>query len=361
VQVSGASSIPSWGRRRWFLEFAVAALALSSAACSGSSSRHESSSGGAGGATTSEGLPALHVDGRWLKDPVGNSVVLRGVASADLKDVAVDRAPMDLDGLIDLVSDAKRGWYARVIRLTVFPERWLEDPDAYLANYLEPAVDRALERGLYAIIDWHEISDSSPVAERVAAFWRLVAPRFARRSHVLYEVFNEPQNVDDFSWSHWKADAQPWVDEIRRSAPDTILLLGAPFWDQQLAGAVSDPFSGENLAYVAHVYPGIDPSVWSAGGPISQVSALHPVIITEWGYESGGEIPTDGTQAGFGDPFKSFVESQRIGWIAWCADTIWGPPIFDMNWEPRTGPNVMGEFARAWLYEKRNADRPTGL
>ena len=80
----------------------------------------------------------------------------------------------------------------------------------------------------------------------------------------MYEVFNQAEDLTDTSWAVWKAHAQPWVDQIRRDAAN-VILIAAPFWTQELRGAATDPFTGDNLAYVGHIYPGIDRSVWSAG------------------------------------------------------------------------------------------------
>src|SRR5689334_13002374 len=62
---------------------------------------------GCGGSSTKpQGLPPLHTDGRFIKDSAGNTVILRGVAFADLMELDTMRSPMKLAPLIDLVSDA---------------------------------------------------------------------------------------------------------------------------------------------------------------------------------------------------------------------------------------------------------------
>jgi len=212
-------------------------------------------SGGLGGdaCTALPVAPRLHVEGRFFKDPAGHTVILRGVALPDVRQMDLERTDMTTRRMIDRVSDAGDAFHARVVRLTVFPETWLADPEGYLIDHLIPAVLHAGQRGLYAIVDWHEISDVAPVAERTQAFWETVAPVFADDEHVLYELFNEPMDVESADWGAWKAAAQPWVDTIRASAPETIVLIGGPFWSQQIGGAATDPFVGENLAYVGHI------------------------------------------------------------------------------------------------------------
>src|SRR5262245_33997573 len=267
--------------------------------------------GSKGGSSTPPFVPRpLHTDGRFIKDDTGKIVILRGVAFADLKELDTMRAPMNVASLIDLVSDASQGWYARVVRLTVYPPDYLPDPDGYFDTVLKPAVEHATARGLYAIVDWHEIGDAAPADQETRQFWAKAAPAFASYPNVLYEVFNESEDLADMSWATWKANAQPWVDQIRRDAPDNIILIGAPFWTQELRGAIADPFVGSNLAYVGHIYPGISFRVWESDSVFSQVAAARPMMITEWGYREGGTDPTNGTQAGFGDPLKAWIEAQ---------------------------------------------------
>jgi endoglucanase len=335
--------------------FPTLAAALVAVAGCGGSGR-----GSTDGSTGERGTPPLHTDGRFFKDPAGHTVILRGVAFADLMELDTMRAPMNVAGLLDLLSDASQGWYARVVRLTVYPPDWRPDPDGYFANVLKPAVEHATARGLYAIVDWHEIGDAAPADAETRQFWATAAPAFASYPNVLYEVFNESEDLADTSWALWKSTAQPWVDQIRRDAPDNIILIGAPFWTQALSGAVADPFVGDNLGYVGHIYPGIDPSVWGPGGAFTQVAAVRPMLITEWGYRTGGMSPVDGNQAGFGDPLKAYLEAQRLGWTAWCADTIWDSTMFNADWSLRVGPGEMGGFTKDWLAAKKDADQAFG-
>jgi hypothetical protein len=65
-------------------------------------------------------------------------------------------------------------------------------------------------------------------------------------------------------------------------------------------------------------------------------------------------------QPSFGDPLKAYIEAQRLGWTAWCADTIWESAMFDADWSLRVGPDEMGGFTKDWLAEKKDADQPGG-
>src|SRR5512141_2411199 len=107
--------------------------------------------------------PWLSVSGRFIKDPAGNNVELRGVSLVDLG-VADSRA-RNARQLIDMATNEADGWYARVVRLPVYPEAidetpgWNANPDAYFNNHLNPAIQECVARQIYCIIDWHYISD----------------------------------------------------------------------------------------------------------------------------------------------------------------------------------------------------------
>ena len=213
-------------------------------------------------AQTSQSIntPWLSISGRYIKDPSGNNVILRGVSLVDVS-VANSRT-RNANALIDMATDNTNGWYARVVRLPVYPNAidgqpgWNADPDAYFTKHLDPAVQHCISKQIYCIIDWHYIKDynSSDVDTATRAFWNYVAPKYANTPNVLFELYNEPIYPD--KWSTWKTTAQPWVDIIRAAAPKNLILIGGPRWSQNVAEAATSPFSGSNLVYVAHIYPG---------------------------------------------------------------------------------------------------------
>ena len=59
--------------------------------------------------------PWLTVSGRFIRDPQGNNVVLRGVSLTDVS--VADSRPRNARLLIDMVTDDTNSWYARVVRV----------------------------------------------------------------------------------------------------------------------------------------------------------------------------------------------------------------------------------------------------
>lgn len=325
--------------------------------------------GGSAGAAVAPArkLPPLHVEGNQIKDPAGNVVILRGVALIDLGATELweggVRAMIDRVTKADDPQGASPGWGTRVVRFAVYPAdsefnsplQYQTDPAGYYANVLRPAVDYAKQKGLYAIIDWHHIDDTTKHVDNTNAFWADIAPRFANDDHVLFELFNEP--INGGSWATVRPDMQSFYNTVRIGAPDNLVLVGTPNWCQVLAPTATQPIEGTNVVYVAHMYP----QHWdnpTLRNHIVTAAAVHPVFLTEWGFQSPSNMILDGTISSYGAPFKQFVEEHKLSWTAWCASSNWGPPLFNSDYSLRVGEGEMGGFAKDWLYEKRDADLP---
>jgi len=309
-------------------------------------------------------IPWLSISGRYIKDPDGNNVILRGVSLVDVS-VANSRT-RNANALIDMATDHADGWYARVIRLPVYPDAidgepgWRADPDAYFTKHLDPAVQHCISKQIYCIIDWHYIKDynSSDVDTATRAFWNYVAQKYASTPNVIFELYNEPIYPDD--WRTWKTTAQPWVDIIRTEAPKNLILIGGPRWSQNVAEATTSPFTGSNLVYVAHIYPGHGgQSVWDSW--FGDSSSKVPYFITEWGWQQGGGAPTSGTKSVYGEPFSAYLDSKGVSWTTWVFDDYWQPIMFDASWNLLGGEAYMGEFTKDFLYQHRNDNLPGGV
>ncbi len=142
---------------------------------------------------------------------------------------------------------------------------------------MDDLVDIAGRLGMYIIIDYHPVFgfDSADAA----AWWSEVAPRYADRTHVIYELANEPYpnteypgNVIDFQ--------EDLYQQIRGDAPDThIILWSFPVTDFRMAGTVAqaDQVSYQNASVGYHPYGGYDAS------DLTGLRAQYPIIATEIG------------------------------------------------------------------------------
>ena len=301
-------------------------------------------------------VSTLSVSGNQIVDDEDNPVVLRGVAIADLRWIDLfhgGRTPLSVtQHAVDLGS--------RVVRLTVLPEYWLEGPNAYLSEMIDPIVRLAMREDFYVIIDWHYVADGTEddrplfteVDDETRSFWDVISKTYAGNPNVIFELFNEPAQPDD--WSTWRSTAQPWINLIRENAGNLLLVSGLGY-SSRIHYVLDDPFEGENLAYVAHTYPDqaghTNPNperVWEANW--GKVADTYPVVLTEWGYENyEGPHWSGGTQENYGNPLQAYVESRGVGWTAWVFDSVWGPRMFDGAWNLLVGNDYMGQFTVDWL------------
>jgi hypothetical protein len=330
----------------------------------------------------------LHVEGNKIKDPNGNTVVLRGLSMIDL---GATNRDFGVESLIDRITNTSDpngnspGWYPTILRVPVCPN------DSALYHYspltfdsndvnnpvnelfyelLRSTVDYCARKGLYIIIDWHLMEDTYNEVNDTNVFWAYIAPRFANDTHVLFELFNEPMNTsevnDAANWNSVRTDMQTWIDTIRASAPHNLILVGSPSYDQVLGPIVDNPVADDNVVYVCHLYPyhwrgfsGTDPN-WFIDN-ITTCAAQYPVICTEWGFTSDpnhyGNNPAhffDGSISNYGQPLKEFFEDYGIGNTAWVLSNSngWESPIFYSNWTLRCGDGEMGCFTKDWLYQE---------
>ncbi|WP_436929469.1 fibronectin type III domain-containing protein [Halosimplex halobium] len=330
--------------------------------------------------------PRLHTDGKWIRDPEGNEVQLRGMATAD---PAFYRRyhPKSFEAVLRRATDTERGWHPNVVRLPFTQDNVAHfGIDTLIEEFIRPSVEILASRDVYALVDFHLIRPYTqaatetyneenedtldPIDDVMTNFWSAVAPEFADDEHVLFELFNEPTQPtmygdDAGAWQTWRDAAQPWVDLVREHAPETPVVIGSPRWTSVTHMAPEYPFEGDNLIYAGHIYPDNGaPSEFDQyyGEPANDV----PVVITEFGWDPEGGNIDRGTNSGWGQPFREWAEGYaNMGWISWCFDDSWEPAFFESpgdgaasDWTLKDGDEQMGGFIRTWLDEERDDSVP---
>ena len=287
--------------------------------------------------------PPLTVEGNQVFSG-GKPVTLRGVSLCSLE----WHTPLQQ---IAQVTDSPAQWNVNILRLPVQVKEWDRvGADAYIKNYLDPAVEMCKKNDVYCIIDWHEIADwdKQDVRDKLENFWKLVAKRYADEPNILYEIFNEPaepkaRNAEN--WAKWRDVMQEWVDQIRKDAPDTVLLIGSPHWSQMPGFAIDNPVKGDNLIYTLHLYPLWNHKEWD--NLLGDPSKKLPILISEWGWSNDPETwyGIKGSQESFGDPLKNYLKDKpTVGWTAWSYDPLCGPAMLGEAKE-------MAAFVKQWLKE----------
>ncbi len=330
---------------------------------------------GGAGATGGAGLPQLTVNGTKLQDPSGKTIILRGSSLIDIGALYY-YAGQNISGITTRMDKvAAAGVQGHVVRLPVYPKVDYNGgsptcspcpypvgtgPTAsctpttpvsasdYVAKILKPAVDYATSKNLYVIIDFHQIDNATTgkSAADATTFWTDIAPRFASYTNVIYEPFNEPLDTAT-TWAALKPVVQGWINTIRAVAPKNIIIVPSNNWDQRPGDASSDPPTGTNLTYTAHVYP----TNWKSGnGFETQVATAvtkAPVFMTEWGYDRADP-------ASWGTALQTTIDGNGASWTAWVTDNAWTPSMFADS--SLTTLTSFGTLVKTWLAAKTNSD-----
>jgi hypothetical protein len=182
--------------------------------------------------------------------------------------------------------------------------RWKDFMNSQIIPYLDDWVNMAGKNGFYVIIDYHPVGGNDPMDARL--WWRTVAPRYKDRTHVIYELMNEPsvKSSDNYNNSNniGLVDLESDLFNIVRSlAPDTHIILWS--FAHVHNNAKSTIQSAPNINYSNasvgfHIYDLYEDQ-------LDSIRADYPVIQTEIGaYTSKGY--NDGVQK---------MEDRKISWI----------------------------------------------
>jgi endoglucanase len=210
-------------------------------------------------------------------------------------------------------------WHADVLRAAMGvdeaggylkPADWLPDSKAFNMNLMETVVNASLDLGLYVIVDWHS-HHAQLFEEEAKDFFSEMAQRYGHHPNVIFELFNEPTNLN------WSTEVKPYHEAVLgsiRKHSDNLVILGTPTWSQDVDVACEDPVDDENVAYTLHFYAA------SHSGPLRQKAqaALDngcALFVTEWG-----------TCRATGNGTVDFDETQR--WLDWMDERA----ISSANW-----------------------------
>lgn len=177
------------------------------------------------------------------------------------------------------------------------------------------AVDRAIALDMYAVIDWHILSDHSPQIHKDEAleFFKEASERYAGNPAVIYEICNEPNNTD------WSSEIKPYAMEvipiIRKNSPDAVVLVGCNTWSQDVDVASMDKLDFENVMYTFHFYAGTHMLDAFRGKIETALGNGCGIFVSEWGTSRA-----DGSNGVFLDESQGwldYLDEKGISWINW--------------------------------------------
>ena len=298
----------------------------------------------------------------------GAEVWLQGVNAGGLESVP------NTEQVVKSVVVALDDWKANCVRLPVIETFWSggsgyqNDGGAAYRAAVDKIVRLAANRGAYVVLDLHRFR--APKAEHVA-FWKDAAKRYANHPAVLFDLFNEPHDID---WKTWRdggfvgapgakdesaflpaeekrknagfesVGMQALVEAVRSTGARNVVIAGGLKWANDLTGIANDEgkptfeltdATGNGIMYSWHTYH------WHKGwARILPVAAKHPVYLGEVGAAPREEmtfISLDWKE----DPYTfapdmiGFVQKHRIHWTAWCFHPSAAPCIIkSWNYDP---------------------------
>ena len=323
----------------------------------------------------SASLSKLKVSGNHIVTEDGQEIRLRGVNIED--PFVLENQDITGDGLSDPhFSDAStdlsrvKELGANLVRVAVYPGYYFLVGERYLTDYLDPMVDLTEKNGLYIIIDYHaigrpggwypaEYDNTLPnFPTRVyytdlnmaVSFWETVAARYGNRTHVLFDIYNEPADEkSDFKWGDWRPTGETLIAVILKHSTNLIVGPG-PYWSSDLSEVPNNPYSHPNVVYGVHIYPGsLNPgdnqtAEWDSR--FGSLSRQYPVIVSEWGFHNGGDSVTNGTRTGYAEPLSKYMDEKNLHWLAYIYHPFAEPPMLKSDWKTLA---EFGEFVKERL------------
>jgi aryl-phospho-beta-D-glucosidase BglC (GH1 family) len=237
---------------------------------------------------------------------------------------------------------AMRAWGMNAVRIPLAAPFWLNERDS-CPTYQQTVIDAVAQAeavGMYVILvqaytspfgQGHNPAGAGyPMANAAEAppFWQSLAGHFAHDSHVLFELFSEPHDID---WPTWRdggmvtvqgdtqrvagvytaVGMQQLVAIVNAVAPERIVLVSGNSWGGDLTNVTQGyQLTGRNIIYDVHLYPGpgsSDPRNWPSR--FGDLAATAPVIASEFGQLDCG--------ADFITPAMRYLKDHTNGMIAW--------------------------------------------
>ncbi|WP_127127740.1 cellulase family glycosylhydrolase [Pseudoflavitalea rhizosphaerae] len=255
----------------------------------------------------------LQVIGLKLCNQYGNPIQLRGMSTHGLQ----------WYGLGDCITDASldalaNDWEADILRISLYVQEGGYDTDpAGFTQMVSTIIDKVTARGMYALVDWHQLTPGDPNANLTKAktFFTAIANAHKNKNNILYDICNEPNNV---SWSAIRNYANELIPVIRAIDADAPILIGTHGWASfgvSSGGSAQDilnnPVNHSNIMYTFHFYAASHGTSYL--NELSWAADRMPVFVTEFG-----------TQEASGDGGNNFTRSQqyldlmRTKKISWC-------------------------------------------
>ena len=237
----------------------------------------------------------LHVEGKYIKNSLGNIVYLRGVCKHGMEDhpfghwQRLDGGVSYFDFNPDVVAanlDAMKSGGINLIRIHSTVKFWKENTQNH-RQIIKDLATMCAKRGIYLIYEFYHCDENAGQTampfppynkgeEQVIAsetefveVWRSIATELKDYPNVIFEFFNEPTGMEGKTWEQIKTDWQRvWqacINAVRQTGATNLIIVqfGYGIYANLQAGdcadmswvweyPLNDPLG--NLVYSTHLY-----------------------------------------------------------------------------------------------------------
>lgn len=257
----------------------------------------------------------LRVIGLKLCNQYGNPIQLRGMSTHGIQwygwGSCLTEASLDA-----LAND----WGADILRISLYVQEggYDTDPAGFTAQ-VSRLIEEATERGMYALVDWHQLDPGDPNANLAKArtFFTAIANAHKDKVNIIYDVCNEPNGV---TWARIKTYADQIIPVIRAIDADAPILVGTHGWaslgisDGRTAqDIVSNPLTFSNIMYTFHFYAASHGNEYY--DELNWASDRLPIFVTEFGTQTyTGDGGNDFTMS---QRYIDLLRTKKISWTNW--------------------------------------------
>jgi endoglucanase len=319
--------------------------------------------------TGSSGKPWIGVKGNRLVDGKGDTVRLLGVNRPGLEYECVQGSGF-FDGPTDPAAIAvMKRWHINVVRVPLNESCWLgnESVDDGLSGgaYREAVrgfVERLEQAGLYVILDLQWSAPGENVAtgiipmpsEHAPEFWREVATEYVDDRSVIFDLYNEPHDID---WACWASGCEvsdryfgtyrtvgmrELVEAVRSTGARQPIMLGGLEWARNLSAWLEyrPPDPAHALVASNHTYEEPDPCYGACRDAVRWTAKKVPVVT--------GEIGEDDCNHDYISNYMRWADRYGISYLgwAWYLKTECKPSLIE-NYEGK--PTTLGLGLREHL------------
>ena len=323
--------------------------------------------------------PRIAIVGNLLVDADGEPVQLVGVSRsgteyACAKQLGLSDGPFD-----DELLSAMEKWGVNTVRVPLNEHCWLglESIAPSLRgetyrNEITRIVDLVGAKGMFVILDLHfSLNGQGPAVDQdnmanrdhSITFWASVAKELGERPHVLFELYNEPHDID---WTCWRdgcddgnyAGMQELVDAVRSSGSPQPVIVNGLEWSNDLSRwlelAPTDPRGALVAGFHLYDFNRCDrASCWAE--TVGEVADVVPVITTELGQSD--------CRSDFVETFMTWADKRGVSYLGWAWnewDCEVGPAlVVDDDGTPTDyGEGVRAHMSGRWLTDEATAPVP---